>query len=264
MADTQSMMTGPNSNDLTASLAALDTTQSDSNTIRDDKSQPPTPDGSGRPVNFGMIAPGLYRSSYPLYAHFEKLADLELKTIVTLVPEPLSFDYENFISTNGIIHHHIPILANKDPKIYSTHETVLKVLNLMLDPTNYPMLIHCNKGKHRTGCMTACFRKVTGWTPDACVEEYEFYSKPKDRALDKVFIENFDASSLKSLAFERGYVGGVYRQPVGESGKSSIYTNNTVGTSNTSDYDYPINDYQERVKRENDAIMESARLWSHR
>ena len=248
---------------LAASLAALDT-NSGSSTIRDDKSQPPTPDGSGRPVNFGVIAPGLYRSSYPLYAHFERLADLELKTIVTLVPEPLGFEYENFISSNGIIHHHIPILANKDPKVFSTAETVQKVLNLMLDPANYPMLIHCNKGKHRTGCMTACFRKVTGWTLDACVEEYEMYSKPKDRALDKLFIEHFDASGLKPLALERGYVGGVYRQPVRDSTKSSIYTTNTIDTSTTSEFESPVNDYQERVKRENDAIMEPARMWSHR
>lgn len=251
------------SDNLEAKFSHLET-NSDSNTIRLDKSQPPTPDGSGRPVNFAVIAPGLYRSSYPLYAHYEKLQDLELKSIVTLVPEPLPLEYSNFISSNGIIHHQIPILANKDPDVFSSEDSVLKVLNLMLDPSNYPMLIHCNKGKHRTGCMTACFRKVTGWTHDACVEEYEYYSKPKDRPLDKVFIQNFDASSLKSLAFERGYVGGVYRQPVSASTKSSIYTNNTLETTNTSESEYSLNDYQERVKRENDAFLESSRLWSYR
>ncbi|KIX10310.1 uncharacterized protein Z518_01392 [Rhinocladiella mackenziei CBS 650.93] len=252
------------SDEIAASLATLDLS-TNSTTIQLDKSQPPTPDGSGRPVNFQIIAPGLYRSSYPLYAHFETLADLELKTIVTLVPEPLPFDYENFISSNGIVHYQIPILANKDPHIHSSDETVNKVLKLMLDPSHYPMLIHCNKGRHRTGTVVACFRKVTGWSLDACIEEYEKYSKPKDRALDKIFIERFDASTLKPLAFSRGFVGGVYRQPERPSTKSSIYTTNTVETAYTSDEsEIPPHDYQERVKKEKDALLESPRLWSYK
>lgn len=28
------------------------------------------------------------------------------------------------------------------------------------DARNHPLLIHCNKGKHRTGCLVGCFRKV--------------------------------------------------------------------------------------------------------
>lgn len=263
MADTKPKMPGrwADSDEIAASLSTLDVSSS-SATLQLDKSQPPTPDGSGRPVNFQVIAPGIYRSSYPLYAHFERLADLELKTIVTLVPEPLPFEFENFITSNGITHFHIPILANKDPDVYSSDETVCKVLEIMLDPSNYPMLIHCNKGKHRSGCITAAFRKVTGWTLDACIEEYERFSKPKDRALDKVFIERFDPSPLKHLAIERGYVGGVYRQPISDSTKSSIYTNNTVETANTAEDS--VNDYQERAKKENDAILESARLWSYK
>jgi len=236
------------SDDVAASLASLHSS-SESKTLELDESQPPTPDGSGRPVNFQVIAPGLYRSSYPLYAHFEKLADLKLKTIVTLVPEPLPVEYKNFISSHGIVHYQIPILPNKEASICSSAETVNKVLNIMLDPTNYPLLIHCNKGKHRTGCITACFRKVTGWTLDACLEEYEKFSKPKDRDLDKIFIEKYDPSVLKPLALERGYVGGVYRQPVHGSTKSSIYTANTADTYTTDDSECPPHDYQERAKK---------------
>ncbi|KIV85672.1 hypothetical protein PV11_01339 [Exophiala sideris] len=241
------------------SLAQLDLA-SHSTTIQDDKSQPPTPDGTGRPVNFHIIAPGLYRSSYPLYAHFETLADLELKSIVTLVKEPLPFEYQSFISKHSIVHHQIPILANKDEKVYTPDETVNKVLDLILDQSNYPMLIHCNKGRHRTGTMVACFRKVTGWTLEDCIEEYERYSRPKERALDKAFIERFDASTLKPLALERGYVGGIWRAPTKSSTKSSVYTNNTVDTAYTTDEsECPPNDYHERVKKETDVLLEAAR-----
>jgi tyrosine-protein phosphatase SIW14 len=250
---------------LAATLAALDTSLTTSKTIQRDESHPPTPDDSGKPNNFQVIAPGLYRSSYPHYTHYDQLSLLELKTIVTLVPENLTVEYANFLSSNGIIHHHIPILANKKEDIYTDEATINTVLNIMLDPSNYPMLIHCNKGKHRTGCMTACFRKVTGWTMDAILDEYVKYSTPKSRDLDKAFIERYDPSALKPLAFNRGYVGGVYRQPILETTRSSEYTNNTVETTNTNgEEEWPNSDYQKRAFEENEAIMASSRLWSHR
>lgn len=241
-----------------------------SKTLAFDQSHPPTPDGSGRPTNFQIIAPGLYRSSYPLFAHFDKLEDLCLKTIVTLVPEELSFAYGNFISSHGITHYHIPILANKDPEVFTDADTVKKVLELMLDPNNYPMLIHCNKGKHRTGCVTACFRKVCGWTDEAVIEEYVRYSTPKDRELDKIFITRFDPTCLKPLALNRGYVGGVYKQPmvgdtsISERSVTTSYTNNSISTYSNDETGEILHDYQERVRRENNNFMESAYRWSHR
>jgi protein tyrosine/serine phosphatase len=252
----------PNSDIIAAALAAL-RVDTDSRTIQADASQPPTPDETGKPVNFRVIAPGLYRSSYPQYAHFEKLQDLELKTIVTLVSH-VPIEYANFISSNGINHHHIPIHPNKEDQPHTDPETVDKVLSVMLDPANYPMLIHCNKGKHRTGCMTACFRKVTGWTDEACIEEYEKYSAPKSRDLDRKFIEAFDASLLKPLALERGYVGGVYRQPVKDSTKSSVYTSYTFDSTTTTEEEVVKSEYQERIFKETEAERESSRLWSHK
>lgn len=239
-----------------------------SRTLTLDQSQPPTPDGTGRPTNFQTIAPGLYRSSFPQMNHFDTLADLSLKTIITFVPQALELPYSNFISTNGIIHHHIPILANKDADICTKTEVVHQVLELMLDPNNYPMLVHCNKGKHRTGCMTACFRKVCGWTDEAAIDEYVKYSTPKDRELDKVFIQAFDPTPLKSIALERGYVGGVYKQPSGdtqvsERSMNTIYTNTSVATYCNSDGEIQ-HEYQEQVRIANNATMESARLWDYR
>ncbi|ETN40460.1 uncharacterized protein HMPREF1541_04737 [Cyphellophora europaea CBS 101466] len=252
--------------DLVAQLTALNDSKPKSPSIDNDKSQPPTPDGSGKPINFQTIAPGLYRSSYPQHGHFEHLADLELKTIITLVPESLPLEYANFISTNGINHHQIPILANKDEKIFTDAETVNKVLSIMLEPANYPLLLHCNKGKHRTGCMTACFRKATGWCLEDVLEEYVTYSTPKSRALDKTFIEHFDASSLKPIALERGYVGGVYGPHLFTSTQSSLYSNATVDTECTiaSEQKQQKNDYHEKAFKQTAADMESTRLWSHK
>lgn len=37
---------------------------------------------AGRPVNFGVVVPGVYRSSFPRAEDYEFIADLKLKTIV--------------------------------------------------------------------------------------------------------------------------------------------------------------------------------------
>lgn len=42
---------------------------------------PPTP-ASGIVINFGHVAPGIYRSSFPQPENFEHLASLGLKTIL--------------------------------------------------------------------------------------------------------------------------------------------------------------------------------------
>lgn len=47
-----------------------------------DPSRPPTPHGSGLPDNFGEVALGIYRSSYPQPAHLNSILGLKLKTIV--------------------------------------------------------------------------------------------------------------------------------------------------------------------------------------
>lgn len=253
--------------DLMTQLAILAGTEPKSKTMQNDQSQPPTPDGSGQPVNFQTIAPGLYRSSYPQHGHFEHLADLELKTIVTLVPEKLPLEYANFISTNGVTHYQIPILANKDEKVYTNAATINKVLSVLLEPANYPLLLHCNKGKHRTGCITACFRKVTGWPLEDCLEEYVKYSTPKTRDLDKAFIERYDPSALKPIALERGFVGGVYGPHLFTSTQSSLYSNATVETVSTIASEkrpQQANDYHEKAFKQTALDMESTRLWSHK
>jgi protein tyrosine/serine phosphatase len=214
------------------------TTARKSITLEEDKSQPPTPDGSGLPVNFQIVGPHFYRASYPQAAHFSALVPLKLRTIITLVGSTIPADYAAFMTDHGITHHHLPILANKDPDNYSPDSLINEVLTLLLDRDNYPLLVHCNNGKHRTGCVVACFRTITGWTNAAVVAEYEHYSYPKSRQLDRDFIARFDASVLKPLALERGFVGGAFAQTARESSKDSVYTQNTyVSDDSTLSYE---------------------------
>jgi protein-tyrosine phosphatase len=42
----------------------------------------------------------------------------------------------------------------------------------MDDPANYPVLIHCKAGLHRTGCLVAVYRmEYEGWSPTEAIAE---------------------------------------------------------------------------------------------
>jgi protein tyrosine/serine phosphatase len=47
-----------------------------------------------------------------------------------------------------------------------------KFLEILADPGNYPILLHCRAGLHRTGVMTAVYRmEYDGWTPAQALRE---------------------------------------------------------------------------------------------
>jgi tyrosine-protein phosphatase SIW14 len=56
--------------------------------------------------------------------------------------------------------------AEQEPKC------VAQFYAVMDDPTNFPMLIHCRAGLHRTGILTAIYRmEYEGWTRDEAMAE---------------------------------------------------------------------------------------------
>ncbi|KAL2223397.1 tyrosine phosphatase [Thermoascus aurantiacus ATCC 26904] len=158
------------------------------------------PEEPGLPANFGEVVQGVYRSSFPEVWNLPALKKLGLKVIITLVDEAYPETHKKFLQENGITHCKIPIQANKDPNIFTPESTVINVLKILLDRRNHPVLVHCNRGKHRTGCIVGCFRKVQGWSIPAIIAEYVKYSEPKSRALDINFIESFDHGKLSKLA----------------------------------------------------------------
>ena len=66
------------------------------------------------------------------------------------------------------------------------------------------MLIHCNKGKHRTGCLIGCLRKLQDWSLTTIFDEYRRFSFPKSRSMDQEFIELFDVNMVWDLLQHEG------------------------------------------------------------
>lgn len=64
----------------------------------------------------------------------------------TLVPEEIPAEYGYFMQSASIQHFQVHLNANKGGvRIQSCDMN--RALNIVLDRSNHPLLIHCNKGK---------------------------------------------------------------------------------------------------------------------
>ena len=79
-----------------------------------------------------------------------------------------------------------------------SEETVLDALDLVLDPSNLPIIVMCNLGRHRTGTIVGCLRKLQHWNLTSIFEEYRRYSGAKVRLLNEQFIELFDTDLVRT------------------------------------------------------------------
>lgn len=127
------------------SLKSWDSTSSV--TTENSVSKKPAGDDSvpGQPINFGIVVPGVYRSSYPQEADYDFIQKLNLKTIVTLVDKEFPETFLPFMQANGIQHRQITMAGTKKEAI--PVETMSSILEVVHDKRNHPLLIHCNQGR---------------------------------------------------------------------------------------------------------------------
>ncbi|KAG0254225.1 hypothetical protein BG011_005890 [Mortierella polycephala] len=144
------------------------------------------------PDNFNMVSTWIYRSSFPKKKNFSFLKKLGLKSILTLILEDYPDQNMKFLKENDITLFQFGIAGNKEPFVQIPEDKICAALAVLLDRRNHPILIHCNKGKHRTGCLIGCLRKLQQWSHTSIFDEYRRFSHPKSRSMDQQFIELFD------------------------------------------------------------------------
>lgn len=115
--------------------------------------------------------------------------------------DELDTELQSFVNSNGI---HQVIFHMKGTKKEAISPTTMKsILQVMVDPRNYPLMVHCNHGKHRTGCVIAAIRKIEGWSVKDSIEEYVSYAQPKIRDCDIDYIRDFQPSEMQTLQSSR-------------------------------------------------------------
>ena len=136
-----------------------------------------------------MVWRGVYRSSYPTKRNFSFLQQLGLRSILFLCPEEYPESHHEFLKDQGIHLLQFGLEGNKEPFDEIPEDRITSALRAVLDPVNHPLLIHCNQGKHRTGCLVGCLRKAQRWSLVAIFEEYRRFAGSKARVVDQQFIE---------------------------------------------------------------------------
>ncbi|KAF8106476.1 hypothetical protein N665_0139s0066 [Sinapis alba] len=151
------------------------------------------------PLNFSMVDNGIFRSGFPDPANFSFLQTLGLRSIIYLCPEPYPESNIQFLKSNGITLFQFGIEGNKEPFVIIPDQKIRKALNVLLDEKNHPVLIHCKRGKHRTGCLVGCLRKLQKWCLTSIFDEYQRFAAAKARVSDQRFMEIFDVSSFSHI-----------------------------------------------------------------
>ncbi|KAK2974258.1 hypothetical protein RJ640_016744 [Escallonia rubra] len=84
-----------------------------------------------------------------------------------------------------------------EPSVPIPRVTITEALKVLIDVRNHPVLIHCKRGKHRTGCVVGCLRKLQNWCLSSILEEYQRIAGTKSRATDMRFLGTYDVSCLR-------------------------------------------------------------------
>ncbi|XP_059661139.1 probable tyrosine-protein phosphatase DSP4 [Cornus florida] len=152
------------------------------------------------PLNFAMVDNGIFRSGFPDSANFPFIQSLGLRSIIYLCPEPYPERNAEFLKSNKIRLFQFGIEGCKEPFVNIPEDTIYDALKVVLDVRNHPLLIHCKRGKHRTGCLVGCLRKLQNWCLSSVFDEYQRFAAAKARVSDQRFMELFDVSNFKHLS----------------------------------------------------------------
>ncbi|KAN0055474.1 hypothetical protein ACTA71_008586 [Dictyostelium dimigraforme] len=144
------------------------------------------------PLNFGMVADDLYRSGQPNELNFPFLEKLQIKKIIFLAPDDPTQQFQNFVEDQDIDLIHLGMDTHQNPWNPISEEIVISALKIILNPDNYPLHIMCNLGRHRTGTVVGCLRKLQRWNLTSIFEEYRRFAGSKVKLLNEQFIELFD------------------------------------------------------------------------
>lgn len=122
-------------------------------------------------VNFGKINDNYFRGSQPKGTDYRDLAAIGVKTVIDLQADGPSNE-AGAVKAAGMNFVRIGMTTTKAP----TQAQVEQFFEIVNNPANQPVYVHCAGGRHRTGTMTALYRMANdGWTPAQAYSEMKQY-----------------------------------------------------------------------------------------
>ncbi|WLF79384.1 protein-tyrosine-phosphatase [Lodderomyces elongisporus] len=155
------------------------------------------PDTYIPPLRFNSIQSNLYRGAYPRSPNFPFLETLHLKTIISLVPDPITPEtdstFYNWATTQNIQLIHIECASGGKGKKRATpldYSSAIHILNIIVHAPNHPIFIHCLNGGQITSLLVACLRKLQFWSAISIFNEFINFAD-NITVNDRLFVENF-------------------------------------------------------------------------
>ncbi|SCV05709.1 LANO_0H13454g1_1 [Lachancea nothofagi CBS 11611] len=154
------------------------------------------------PLNFCPVERYLYRSGQPSPVNFQFLLDLQLKTIIWLANEEPQDTLLEFCDSHAIQLQFATINPDggedDNPWDGLTEHSIIAALQTIVNAENYPLLVCCGMGRHRTGTVIGCLRRIMGWNLASVSEEYRRFAGSRGgRILVELLIEAFDTQLVE-------------------------------------------------------------------
>jgi protein tyrosine/serine phosphatase len=125
--------------------------------------------------NFGQVNDHIYRGAQPKDEQYEELAALGIKTVVDLRGDAKK-DSRASAERAELRYINLPL----GDKSYPQADAAARFLEIVNNPGNGIVYVHCAGGRHRTGAMVAVYRmEVDHWTIAQAYDEmkqYDFYT----------------------------------------------------------------------------------------
>lgn len=149
------------------------------------------------PPNFGYVEPSLYRCAVPNELNFSFLQTLHLKTVIYLSLDAPSVVFLEFLKEQNIELKQINGSENTILNQRVSEQLVIDALHSILNPNAYPILVMCNLGRHRTGTVIGCLRRLQKWSLSAIFDEFRRFTSSKSSPQHEQFIELFDTELIE-------------------------------------------------------------------
>ena len=145
--------------------------------------------------NFHDIRKGvLYRSGQPRGPGLEFVKLYGIRTLINLrKPESKGTPEEKaFAAENGLQFYNFSIGSSAA----QIDETVKRFLAIVADKSNWPILVHCSRGKERSGVLSAIYRlEYDRWSnEDALAETYRLGLDRGHMPIPENYIKNYQSS----------------------------------------------------------------------
>jgi tyrosine-protein phosphatase SIW14 len=130
---------------------------------------------------------------------------LGLRSVVYLCADAYPADTAAHFAATGVQVRAFPLEGNREPFCSIDDQQLQEALLFALDARNQPVLVHCSKGKHRTGVFVGVLRRLAGQSLASTFAEYRQYIGASflARDLDRLAIETHDVEQLKQKLRER-------------------------------------------------------------